>query len=179
MFVEWPTEADGKGHARGMTSQETRVNRWMAPVGKGILSRMFDVFGNVDGSRPRGSPTLGGDRFMGRRRRWRGARRRSEIFGTGIKIIDVVAAARARWERQVLFGGAGVGKTVLLTEMIHNMVEHGERASASSAASVSVVAKERILPRHESRGRVAEHGDGVRPDERAARQVVFASVMRR
>jgi F-type H+-transporting ATPase subunit beta len=47
----------------------------------------------------------------------------SEIFETGIKIIDVLMPLE-RGGKAGLFGGAGVGKTVLLTEMIHNMVSH-------------------------------------------------------
>jgi F-type H+-transporting ATPase subunit beta len=91
-----------------------------APVGREILSRMFDVFGNViDREAPladvewrsihRAPPPL--------------ARRstQSKIFETGIKVIDVLVPLE-RGGKAGLFGGAGVGKTVLLTEMIHNMV---------------------------------------------------------
>ncbi|MGB3798285.1 MAG: F0F1 ATP synthase subunit beta, partial [Lewinella sp.] len=46
---------------------------------------------------------------------------RSEIFMTGIKAIDVMIPLE-RGGKAGLFGGAGVGKTVLLTEIIHNMV---------------------------------------------------------
>jgi F-type H+-transporting ATPase subunit beta len=50
----------------------------------------------------------------------------SEIFETGIKAVDVLCPLE-RGGKAGLFGGAGVGKTVLLTEMIHNMVgrHHG------------------------------------------------------
>ena len=47
----------------------------------------------------------------------------AEIFLTGIKAIDVLMPLE-RGGKAGLFGGAGVGKTVLLTEMIHNMVGH-------------------------------------------------------
>jgi F-type H+/Na+-transporting ATPase subunit beta len=53
---------------------------------------------------------------------------RSEIFETGIKVIDVLVPLE-RGGKAGLFGGAGVGKTVLLTEMIHNMVGHQEGVS--------------------------------------------------
>ena len=46
---------------------------------------------------------------------------KSEIFETGIKIIDVLMPLE-RGGKAGLFGGAGVGKTVLLSEMIHNTV---------------------------------------------------------
>ena len=80
---------------------------------------MFDVFGNVI---DREAPLTGVE--------WRSVHRappplarrstRSEVFETGIKVIDVLAPLE-RGGKAGLFGGAGVGKTVLLTEMIHNM----------------------------------------------------------
>jgi F-type H+-transporting ATPase subunit beta len=53
---------------------------------------------------------------------------KSEVFETGIKVIDVLAPLE-RGGKAGLFGGAGVGKTVLLTEMINNMVGHHEGVS--------------------------------------------------
>lgn len=99
----------------------------MAPVGQGLLGRMFDVFGNAIDRQP--APTA---------IEWRSvhqappplARRstRSEIFETGIKVIDVLLPLE-RGGKAGLFGGAGVGKTVLLTEVIHNMI--GRHAGVS------------------------------------------------
>jgi F-type H+-transporting ATPase subunit beta len=117
-----PTE----GLARGMVVEDSG-GPLLAPVGKTILSRMFDVFGNVIDRHP-----------MPENIEWRSvhqappplARRstKSEIFETGIKVIDVLAPLE-RGGKAGLFGGAGVGKTVLLTEMIHNMVGHHEGVS--------------------------------------------------
>ena len=115
-----------QGLARGMPVLDTG-GPLKAPVGKGILSRMFDVFGNpID----RGAPLTDV--------RWRSvhntppplSRRstRSEVFETGIKAIDVLVPLE-RGGKAGLFGGAGVGKTVLLTELIHNMVGHHEGVS--------------------------------------------------
>ena len=108
-----------QGLARGMIVEDTG-GPLMAPIGGGILSRMFDVFGRTIDRQPlpvdlewrsvhQAPPAL--------------SRRstRSEIFATGIKIIDVLMPLE-RGGKAGLFGGAGVGKTVLLTEMIHNMV---------------------------------------------------------
>jgi F-type H+-transporting ATPase subunit beta len=53
---------------------------------------------------------------------------KSEVFVTGIKAIDVLVPLE-RGGKAGLFGGAGVGKTVLLTEMIHNMVGHNKGVS--------------------------------------------------
>jgi F-type H+-transporting ATPase subunit beta len=107
------------GLARGMSVEDTG-GPLKAPVGKEILSRMFDVFGNVidrknalpDMERRsihRAPPSLS-ERSI-----------KSEIFETGIKVIDVLVPLE-RGGKAGLFGGAGVGKTVLLTEMIHNML---------------------------------------------------------
>lgn len=108
-----------QGLARGMTVTDTG-GPLMAPVGPGILSRMFDVFGNVIDREAALTDV-----------QWRSihqdppplARRSttSEIFETGIKIIDLLMPLE-RGGKAGLFGGAGVGKTVLLTEMIHNMI---------------------------------------------------------
>ncbi|MGK2870968.1 MAG: F0F1 ATP synthase subunit beta [Alphaproteobacteria bacterium] len=115
-----------QGLARGMVVEDTG-GPLQAPVGKAILSRMFDVFGNVIDRQeaPAGI-------------QWRSvhqappalARRstKSEIFETGIKLIDVLTPLE-RGGKAGLFGGAGVGKTVLLTEMIHNMA--GQHAGVS------------------------------------------------
>jgi len=115
-----------QGLARGGTVEDTG-GPLKAPVGKNILSRMFDVLGNpID---RKAAPA---------KVQWRTvhcappalAQRStaSEIFETGIKVIDVLVPLE-RGGKAGLFGGAGVGKTVLLTEMIHNMVGHHEGVS--------------------------------------------------
>src|SRR3984885_11114027 len=115
-----------QGLARGMPVTNTK-GPLKAPTGKAILSRMFDVFGNVI---DRGGPLNNAD--------WRSVHRnppslaerstKSEVFETGIKAIDVLLPLE-RGGKAGLFGGAGVGKTVLLTEMIHNMVGHHDGVS--------------------------------------------------
>ncbi len=62
------------------------------------------------------------------RQPWHERSTKSEIFETGIKVIDVLMPLE-RGGKAGLFGGAGVGKTVLLTEMIHNMIGHQEGVS--------------------------------------------------
>lgn len=115
-----------QGLARGMAVADTG-GPLLTPVGKGILSRMFDVFGN----------TIDREAALAEMQ-WRSVHRappplarrstKSEIFETGIKIIDVLMPLE-RGGKSGLFGGAGVGKTVLLTEMIHNMVGQHEGVS--------------------------------------------------
>ncbi len=90
------------------------------PVGEALLGRVFNVFGEtIDNLGP-----LEGVQ-------WRDIHQdpvplserstTSEVFQTGIKAIDVLAPLE-RGGKAGLFGGAGVGKTVLIMEMIHNMV---------------------------------------------------------
>jgi F-type H+-transporting ATPase subunit beta len=115
-----------QGLARGMAVEDTG-GPLQAPVGKGVLSRMFDVFGNAIDRQPELSDV-----------QWRSVHRAppplvrrsttSEIFETGIKVIDVLVPLE-KGGKAGLFGGAGVGKTVLLTEMIHNMIGHQEGVS--------------------------------------------------
>ncbi|WP_269619439.1 F0F1 ATP synthase subunit beta [Zhongshania sp. BJYM1] len=112
--------------ARGMTVDDSG-GPLLAPVGNAILSRMFDVFGNTIDS----GPAL--DNVT-----WKSVHNtppklinrstQAEIFLTGIKVIDVLAPLE-RGGKAGLFGGAGVGKTVLLAEMIHNMVGHHDGVS--------------------------------------------------
>jgi F-type H+-transporting ATPase subunit beta len=115
-----------QGLARGMAMVDTE-GPLMAPVGRQILSRMFDVFGNtIDRGAPLGGvewrPVLQAPPSLLQRSN------RSETFATGIKMIDVLVPLE-RGGKAGLFGGAGVGKTVLLTEMIHNMIGHQEGVS--------------------------------------------------
>jgi len=108
-----------QGLARGMAVEDTG-GPLKVPVGKRILARMFDVFGNAIDGQPAPADV-----------EWRTIHRdppplasrstKSEIFETGIKVIDVLVPLE-RGGKAGLFGGAGVGKTVLLTEMIHNMI---------------------------------------------------------
>jgi F-type H+-transporting ATPase subunit beta len=115
-----------QGLSRGMVMEDTG-GPLKAPVGKAILSRMFDVFGNTIDEKPPITDV-----------QWRSIHRappplskrlsKSEIFETGIKLIDVLAPLE-RGGKAGLFGGAGVGKTVLLTEMIHNMIAHQKGVS--------------------------------------------------
>ena len=108
-----------QGLARNMVVLDTG-GPLKTPVGKEILSHMFDVFGNVlDREAP---PTDVQWRSVHRAPPPLGQRStKSEIFETGIMSIEVLMPLE-RGGKAGLFGGAGVGKTVLLTEMIHNMV---------------------------------------------------------
>jgi F-type H+-transporting ATPase subunit beta len=91
-----------------------------APVGKALLGRMFNVFGEpMDGRDAPGEVEL---RSIHREPVELSKRVTSEeVFYTGIKAIDLLVPLE-RGGKAGLFGGAGVGKTVVITELIHNMV---------------------------------------------------------
>lgn len=115
-----------QGLSRGMTVIDNGTPL-RTPVGKNLLGRMFDVFGNTIDRQTPLTPL-----------EWRSVHQapppllklstHSEIFVTGIKVIDVLVPLE-RGGKTGLFGGAGVGKTVLLSEMIHNMVNQHEGVS--------------------------------------------------
>lgn len=110
-----PTQGLSRGAPAIDTGLPLRV-----PVGKRLLGRMLNVFGMaIDG----GEPFEGGE--------WRSihqaplplARRSAKLdmFETGIKAIDLLSPLQ-RGGKAGMFGGAGVGKTVVIDELIHNMV---------------------------------------------------------
>ncbi len=115
-----------QGLARGMPVENTG-GTLKVPVGKNISGRMFDVFGHAIDRLP--EPTDVSWRTIHSQPPPLAERStQSEIFETGIKAIDVLVPLE-RGGKAGLFGGAGVGKTVLLTELIHNMIGHQKGVS--------------------------------------------------
>lgn len=109
-----PTE----GLSRGLKVVNTK-NTIMAPVGDGVLGRMFNVVGEPIDNKPlphdiefasiHAKPPKFEDQSL-----------KTEIFETGIKVIDLLIPY-VKGGKIGLFGGAGVGKTVLVQELIHNI----------------------------------------------------------
>ncbi len=110
--------------SRGLSVYDTEAPI-SVPVGKGVLGRVFDVLGNpIDGlgkvsadveSWPihRDPPLLIEQKIQ------------NEIQETGIKVIDLLCPY-LKGSKIGLFGGAGVGKTILVMELIRNIaIEHG------------------------------------------------------
>ena len=112
-----------EGLSRGLEVEDTG-HPVLAPVGSGMLGRAIDVLGKpIDGLGEldaaehlpihRAAPTFAQQHPA------------TVVFETGIKVIDLLAPY-ARGGKIGLFGGAGVGKTVLILELIHNIAtEHG------------------------------------------------------
>ena len=111
------------GLSRGLDAVDTG-GPITVPVGAVTLGRVFDVLGHpIDGKGPvaesemlpihRHAPTF--DQME----------TEAQVFETGIKVIDLVAPFKRGGKASVL-GGAGVGKTVIIQELIRNIAaEHG------------------------------------------------------
>src|SRR5512144_970168 len=111
------------GLVRGMKATDTG-NPIMVPVGDVGLGRIFNLTGDpIDGKGPvnaklrypihRPSPTFSEQQTE------------KQLFETGIKVVDLLAPYQ-RGGKVGLFGGAGVGKTVLIQELIRNIAtQHG------------------------------------------------------
>ena len=110
--------------SRGLSVQDTN-GPIMVPVGKGVLGRVFDVLGNPIDGLGKVSATV---------EHWPIHREppalieqnlQNEIQETGIKVIDLLCPY-LKGSKIGLFGGAGVGKTILVMELIRNIaIEHG------------------------------------------------------
>ena len=118
-----------------MVAEDTHLPL-QVPVGEGLLGRVFNVFGEpIDGREPvsgaqrslHGSPLPLNRRIT-----------QTEVLETGIKVIDVLAPIE-QGGKAGLFGGAGVGKTVLITEMIHNVVTQYQGVSIFHSARIDGV----------------------------------------
>lgn len=96
------------------------------PVGSITLGRMFDVFGNpIDGKPLELKKDAKKYPIHRPAPKFKDQATSTEIFETGIKVIDLICPF-VKGGKVGLFGGAGVGKTVVITELIRNIAaEHG------------------------------------------------------
>ncbi|MDR2020032.1 MAG: F0F1 ATP synthase subunit beta, partial [Treponema sp.] len=111
-----------EGLSRGLAAKDTG-RPIQVPVGEEVLGRMFSVTGNIIDNR--GAFTA--SQYASIHRQAPGfeeQRPATEVFETGIKVIDLIAPY-AKGGKIGLFGGAGVGKTVIIMELIRNIAtEH-------------------------------------------------------
>jgi F-type H+/Na+-transporting ATPase subunit beta len=124
-WVRALTMTDTDGLRRGAVATDTG-QPIAVPVGPNTLGRLFDVLGRpLDNMGP-----VEGDRMPIHRQPPSFAEQETEpqVLETGIKIVDLIAPL-ARGGKVGLYGGAGVGKTVLIKELINNIArEHGGRS---------------------------------------------------
>jgi F-type H+/Na+-transporting ATPase subunit beta len=111
------------GLARGLDVVDTGAPI-RVPVGEVTLGRVFDVLGHpIDGK----GPVKSGEMLPIHRKppSFDQMETESQVFETGIKVIDLIAPFK-RGGKVGVFGGAGVGKTVIIQELIRNIAaEHG------------------------------------------------------
>jgi F-type H+-transporting ATPase subunit beta len=111
-----------EGLARGLAVEDTG-GPIQVPVGEAVLGRMFSVTGRIIDNKGDFVPR----EFASIHREAPGfaeQRPATEVFETGIKVIDLIAPY-AKGGKIGLFGGAGVGKTVIIMELIRNIAtEH-------------------------------------------------------
>ncbi|MAF89932.1 MAG: F0F1 ATP synthase subunit beta [Bdellovibrionaceae bacterium] len=112
-----------EGLTRGADVKDTG-DKIQAPVGEGVLGRIINVTGDpVD----EGGPVESTEKWAIHREapKFTEQSTKKEILVTGIKVVDLLAPY-LKGGKIGLFGGAGVGKTVLIMELIRNIAtEHG------------------------------------------------------
>ena len=111
------------------------------PVGPEIIGRVFNAMGQPIDAKPVGAQQTR-DIFAFPERAEQGTATKPEILETGIKVIDFFAPF-VKGRKVGIIGGAGVGKTVLTMELIHNV------AKTSGALSFFTGIGERIREGHE------------------------------
>jgi F-type H+/Na+-transporting ATPase subunit beta len=126
--------ASTDGISRGLEAVDTGAPISM-PVGEATLGRMFNVVGEpIDGKGP-----VNADHHLPIHRDpppFTDILPSTEVLETGIKVVDLLAPY-SRGGKIGLFGGAGVGKTVLIMELIRNIAyEHGGYSVFAGAGSV-------------------------------------------
>ena len=138
------------GLARGLRVQTTG-GPIMVPVGDAVRGRLLDVVGAVGDKGPalpadvprrpmhRAPPTLAQQSAA------------TDLFATGIKVIDLLTPL-VQGGKAAMFGGAGVGKTVLVMELIHAMVERYRGISVFAGVG------ERSREGHEMLGEMRDSG---------------------
>ena len=112
------------GLRRGMTVTDTG-SPISVPVGKGTLGRMFNLLGEpIDGIKEE-IVSVRKDPIHREAPKFEDQSTTAEIFETGIKVIDLICPF-VKGGKVGLFGGAGVGKTVTIQELIRNIASvHG------------------------------------------------------
>lgn len=106
-------------------------NSLTVPVGEGILGRVTDIYGNPrDGHGPIDSTKMQFKPIYNTNTGRAEIATKQELLETGIKVIDLFAPL-VKGGKTGLFGGSGVGKTILLTEILHNVINKDKQNNLS------------------------------------------------
>jgi F-type H+-transporting ATPase subunit beta len=115
------------GLARGVAVRATG-GPIEVPVGEAVLGRLLDVVGETHDNGPALPPDTPRRSIHALPPALKSQTRTTDVFETGIKVIDLLTPM-AQGGKAAMFGGAGVGKTVLVMELIRAMVEKYEGIS--------------------------------------------------
>ena len=136
------------GFCRGMTVYASG-RPICVPVGEGVLGRVMNVLGNPIDDKGE----IKNDKMLPIHRKAPAFYNQSpsaEVLETGIKVIDLLAPY-SKGGKIGLFGGAGVGKTVLILELIRNIAhEHGGYSIFAGVGERSREGNEMLSDMHES-----------------------------
>jgi F-type H+-transporting ATPase subunit beta len=114
-----PSESVQRGHTVKRTHAPI-----MVPIGEQTLGRIFDVLGRTIDDGPALGPEVARGPIHRQPPPLSAQRTRPEMLETGIKVVDLIAPF-TRGGKIGIFGGAGVGKTVVVKELIRNIaIEH-------------------------------------------------------
>ncbi len=155
------TDGLRRGLAVRRTYQPIKV-----PVGEGTLGRIFNVLGepvdekgkvNADLFYPihRPAPSFGQQSTS------------VEVFETGLKVIDLIAPF-TKGGKTGIFGGAGVGKTVIIMELIRSIATVHKGKSVFAGVGERTREGTQLYREMLESGRFERYGDGVWANERAA-----------
>ncbi|WKY44788.1 F0F1 ATP synthase subunit beta [Eubacteriaceae bacterium ES2] len=112
------------GLMRGQDAVDT-ASPIQVPVGKATLGRMFNVLGQPIDGKPMDMTDVTMSPIHRHPPSFEEQQTQPEMFETGIKVVDLICPY-VRGGKIGLFGGAGVGKTVLIQELINNIAtQHG------------------------------------------------------
>jgi len=156
------------GVVRGMEVVDTG-NPITVPVGQAALGRILNVAGRAGGRR---RPDLPRRRALADSPRDAEVRRpgaKTEVFETGIKVIDLIAPF-VKGGKIGLFGGAGVGKTVIIQEADSQRGDGHRRPLGVLRRGRADQGGQRSLPGNEGERRAQSPARSSTPDERAPRR---------
>ena len=156
------------GLVRGMEVRDTG-SPIMMPVGPECLGRILNVVGEPGRRSGPGQRQAQSRPSTATRPTFQDQSTKVEVFETGIKVIDLLAPYR-KGGKIGLFGGAGVGKTVLIQELINNVAKaHGGVSVFAGVGERTREGNDLFLEMSESQARDAARPSSRRPRSSSAR----------
>ena len=165
-----------EGLARGVKVEATG-RPVSVPVGDAVLGRLLDVVGTLRDNGPALPADTPRRSIHATPPALRDETSSVAMFETGIKVIDLLAPL-AQGGKAAMFGGAGVGKTVLVMELIHAMVEKYKGISVFAGVGERSREGHELLTDMQGSGVLARYGSCLRSDERTAGRALASAADR-